>query len=168
MDASEFWAVLESGGTEALDAPDVQLEAIRRRLEELQPEELLDFHRLFNQRMDDAYSWDLWGAAYLINGGCSDDGFAYFRSWLISRGRATYEAALRAPDSLADLVDADRDDYEFEDLWGLALDVYRERTGDEPPAIEDGARVEPAGDRWDFDDEEQASQRLPRLAKLYS
>ena len=51
------------------------------------PDELIEFHRLFNRAMDDAYIWDLWGAAYLINGGCSDDGFAYFRSWLISRGR---------------------------------------------------------------------------------
>ena len=66
--------------------------------------------------------------AYLINGGCSDDGFAYFRSWLISRGRAAYAAAVRNPDSLAGLVDPDRDDYEFEDLWGIAQEVYEERT----------------------------------------
>ena len=130
-------------------------------------EGLLGVHRLFNRLMDDAYSWDPWGAAYLINGGCSDDGFAYFRSWLISRGRVTHEAVVRDPDSLADLVDAGRDDYEFEDLWGLALDVYGERTGGEPPSIEGGGRVEPEGRRWDFDDDEQVSRRLPRLAELY-
>ena len=89
------------------------------------------------------------------------------RSWLISRGRATFEAAVRDPDSLADLVDADRDDYEFEDLWGLALDVYGERTGGEPPSIEGGDRVEPSGRRWDFDNDRQVSRRLPRLADIY-
>jgi hypothetical protein len=30
---------------------------------------------------------DQWGAAYLANGGCSDDGFDYFRGWLIGQGR---------------------------------------------------------------------------------
>ena len=28
----------------------------------------------------------------MLKGGCSDDGFEYFRGWLISRGRKVYEA----------------------------------------------------------------------------
>jgi hypothetical protein len=102
LDTLQFWSIIESGGSEALEHPERQLEEVRERLSGLPLEGLLDFHRLFNRLMDDAYIWDLWGAAYLINGGCSDDGFAYFRSWLISRGRVTYEAAVRDPDSLAD------------------------------------------------------------------
>lgn len=144
-----------------------KLEDVRQRLSGLSLQGLLEFHSLFNRLMDDAYSWDLWGAAYLINGGCSDDGFAYFRSWLISRGGVTYEAAVRDADSLADIVDVPRDEYEFEDLWGLALEIYKERTSVEPPSIEQGIRVEPEGRRWDFNDDEQVSRRLPRLAELY-
>lgn len=167
MDTTQFWSIIESGGPEALDDPEQQLEAVRRRLGRVRPEELIEFHLLFNQMMDDAYAWDLWGAAYLINGGCSDDGFAYFRSWLISRGRAVYEGAIRDPDSLAGLVDPERDDYEFEDLWGIAQQVYEERTGEEPPAPEHRGRDEPMGQRWDFDDDERVSQMLPKLAALY-
>ncbi|MFL6076856.1 MAG: DUF4240 domain-containing protein [Mycobacteriales bacterium] len=37
--------------------------------------------------MAESYQGDLWGAAYLINGGASDDGFDYFRGWLIARTR---------------------------------------------------------------------------------
>lgn len=37
-------------------------------------------------RWGKTYDWDLWGAAYLINGGASDDGFDYFRGWLLSQG----------------------------------------------------------------------------------
>jgi hypothetical protein len=44
---------------------------------------------------------DQWGAAYLANGGCSDDGFDYFRGWLIGQGRKVYETVLADPDSLA-------------------------------------------------------------------
>src|SRR4051794_4025397 len=116
----QFWMIVEAGGREGRDDPVRQLEAVRQRLSRLPTEALIDFHRLFNRMMENAYTWDLWGAAYLINGGCSHDGFAYFRSWLISRGRTAYAAAVRNPDSLAGLVDPDRDDYEFEDLWGIA------------------------------------------------
>ncbi len=167
LDATQFWTIIESGGPEALDDPEQQLEAVCRQLRELPAEDLIEFHHLFNRMMDDAYTWDLWGAAYQINGGCSDDGFAYFRSWLISRGRAEYEAAVRDPDSLANLVDPDRDDYEFEDLWGVAQRIYEERTGEEPPTAGYSGRAEPSGRKWDFHDDEQISRRLPKLGRLY-
>jgi hypothetical protein len=167
LDTDQFWAIIEAGGSEVQDDPERQLAAVRQALLALPPDELIEFHRLFNRAMDDAYIWDLWGAAYLINGGCSDDGFAYFRSWLISRGRAAYAAVVRDPDSLAGLVDPDRDVYEFEDLWGIAQAVYEERTGTDPPVVEVLGRTEPAGRRWDFDDDEQVSGRLPKLAALY-
>ena len=52
--------------------------------------------------MDRAYSYKLWGAAYVINGGCGDDTFNDFRSSLISRGHSCFERATADPDSLAD------------------------------------------------------------------
>jgi len=87
LDTNQFWAIIEAGGPEVQDDPERQLAAVRQALLAPPPDELIEFHRLFNRAMEDAYTWDLWGAAYLINGGGSDDGFAYFRSWLISRGR---------------------------------------------------------------------------------
>jgi Protein of unknown function (DUF4240) len=155
MDEARFWEIIESGGPEALDDPERQRDAVRGRLVGLPPEDLIAFHRHFNRMMADAYIWDLWGAAYLINGGCSDDGFAYFRSWLISRGQAVYADALRDPDTLAAVVDRGRDDYEFEEFWGVAQEVYRDW-----PA-------EPGGSRWDFGDDTEISRRLPKLASLY-
>lgn len=42
-------------------------------------------------------------AASLILGGCSDDGFEYFRGRLIAQGREVFERSVADPDSLADL-----------------------------------------------------------------
>ena len=53
----------------------------------------------------EAYHWDLWGAAYLINGGCSDDGFEYFRRWLVLQGRDVFQAAVSNPDTLAEVAE---------------------------------------------------------------
>ncbi len=49
-----------------------------------------------------AYSFALWGAAYITHGGCGDDTFQDFRTSLISRGRTAFERAVANPDSLAD------------------------------------------------------------------
>ncbi|MFE5591185.1 DUF4240 domain-containing protein [Streptomyces sp. NPDC056549] len=35
-------------------------------------------------------------AAYMVNGGCCDDGFDYFRGWLIAQGRNVFERAVPA------------------------------------------------------------------------
>jgi hypothetical protein len=167
MDEARFWAIIEAGGRRALADPKRQLAAVSKRLGKLSPEEVREFHRLFNKKLADAYTWDLWGAAYLINGGCSDDGFHYFRAWLISRGRAVYEAAVANPDSLAGLTDPERDDYEFEDLWSVTQYVYKALTGEEMPPVEFRWPAKPRGRRWDFDNDVQVSRRLPGLAGIY-
>jgi hypothetical protein len=61
-----------------------------------------DFAILFDTMMDRAYSYKLWGAAYVIHGGCDNDTLDDFRSSLISRGRSYFERAIADPDSLAD------------------------------------------------------------------
>src|SRR5688572_27091927 len=106
MTDDRFWALI--GRTTAQQAdPDRQVEALRKELGALTPAEIAAFEAAFQRAQQRAYSWDLWGAAYLINGGASDDGFEYFRRWLISRGRAVFEAALADPEQLADMLAPD-------------------------------------------------------------
>ena len=167
MDEACFWDIIEAGDRAVRDDPEHQLASVRERLTALSSEELIEFHSLFNRKMAAAYTWDLWGVAYLINGGCSDDGFAYFRAWLISLGRSVYSAALRDPDSLAAVVDTGRDDHEFEELWGIAQEVYRDAAGEAMPAVPFTWPAQPNGECWDHSDQEQLSRRLPKLSKMY-
>ena len=76
---------------------------VRARLEKLRPEDIVSFDVHYDALRFRAYRKELWGAAYLMNGGCSDDGFEYFRAWLISRGKKVYEQVLSDPDSLDSL-----------------------------------------------------------------
>lgn len=167
MDEIQFWSIIEAGGDKASADPEYQLIAIRKELLKLSPEEVKEFQQQYSDKLEDAYTWDLWAAAYLINGGCSDDGFVYFREWLISRGRAVYMAAVENPDSLAGLTDPEHDDYEFEDLGYLLLEAYEILTGEEIPVIYPSGTVEPKGKRWNFHDDAEILRRLPNLAKVY-
>lgn len=60
--------------------------ALHDALLRLSDDQLLSFERLHFAFMYRAYTWELWGAAYVINGGCSDDTFEYFRAALIALG----------------------------------------------------------------------------------
>src|SRR6266542_2037789 len=102
MNTEQFWKLIES--TRATTQEE-QLERFKRELQCLTAEELIEFERHFVQHKFAAYSWDLWVVAWLCQGGIfSDDGFSDFRSWLISRGRATYETALADADTLVDAM----------------------------------------------------------------
>lgn len=167
MDETKFWKIISAGGKQVLDDEDEQLEAIEEKLSSCAPEELVEFQKLFDARLIEAYTQDLWGAAYLMNGGCSDDGFLYWRSWLISRGKKAFEAALENPDSLAKWADPDRDDFEQEQLMYLAADLYEQAEGKPLPRSKQKHPAKPKGQAWDYDDEDAVRKHLPKMAAIY-
>lgn len=126
----------------------------------LEPSEIVSYQEHFDRQMISAYRWELWAAAYIIDGGCSDDGFTDFRYGLISRGREVFEAAVANPDSLAEISD---DEFRNESFGYVANSVYESQTGECLPRRQAKQPSEPAGEDWDFDDEELCEQKLPRL-----
>ena len=101
MDESQFWELVQRAHDAASGDMDRKCDALKAEIGKLSRNEANDFAILFDTMMDRAYSHELWGAAYVIHGGCSDDTFNDFRSSLISQGRALFERAIADPDSLA-------------------------------------------------------------------
>lgn len=169
MEIETFWRIVEAAGKASEGDCRQQARLVSDALGELDPQEVLAFERILDDLMDEAYCWDLWGAADLINRGCSDDGFADFRGWLIAQGQDVYRHALQDPDSLADHP-AVSGLGEFDTLWCQELlaapfEAYEKLTGDLPPEDERPPAVL-KGERWDFDDETITRQRYPRLWAL--
>jgi len=121
------------------------------------------FAQIFDSMMDRAYSWPLWGAAYVINGGCSDDSFSDFRASLISRGRTAFDRALNDPDSLAD-EDLDEGTWFFEGYQYAVTDAVKAVTGATPPRAQSHPKA-PSGEEWD---EANVYDRYPRLRQKYA
>ena len=140
----EFWAIIDSSLAQSGGNPDVQLDVLTRRLGSMTKADLLRYFKSYEAAHETAYTWPLWDAASVINGGASDDGFAYFRDWLIGQGRKTFEMAVRSPGSLA--WKAPPFEAEHEALRYVGLDAYLELTGEEPPINLDSMR-EPSGTR---------------------
>jgi hypothetical protein len=176
MTEAEFWEHIRAARPRRYD-PDTHAERITGRLVNLPEQEILDFAHHWDAASSRAYRRDLWGAAYLINGGCSDDGFQYFRWWLILQGRDVYDAATADPDTLADVLDGE-DEVEAE--VGPGMEAWFAVTGtakddDGYGAYERARRfrhpkpvpLPGLAPRLDFDDDAEVRRRFPRLAALY-
>ncbi|MFP2913081.1 DUF4240 domain-containing protein [Pyxidicoccus sp. 3LFB2] len=166
MNEQRFWQLIDAsraaaGGARDMASAQEQAESLEELLTREPPADLLDFERMFSELMARSYDWNLWGAAYVLNGGCSDDGFDYFRAWLIGQGKKVFEAVLADPDSLGDYVD---DEVEAEDLLYVAGRAYEEQTGDELPSVTVDLPDEPRGEEWE---EEDLPERFPRLSAKF-
>jgi hypothetical protein len=159
-----FWQIIdESRGRSAASKRDqpTELQAV---LEERTPSEIIAFDEMFARLIELAFRWDLWGAAYVIQGGCGDDGFTDFCAGLIGLGRSVFEAALADPESLA-LLSGKGVVFSQERLLGAARKAYRIRDGREMPPRPTNAPTSPVGRRWD---EDELPELYPRLHAAYA
>jgi hypothetical protein len=138
------------------------------------PERIVEFNRTLWGLMARSYRADLWAAAYVIRGGCSDDSFDYFRGWLIAQGRDAFERAMENPDSLADVpavqeaaAEGFGDGLECEDVLGIGWDAYRRATGEKLPGSPINLPDLDPDWSFDFDDEDEMERRLPRITALF-
>ena len=127
MTEEQFWTIIENSN---------RGRNLKECLTPLSEEELFGFRYWWIHFCHISYKQELWAVAYVVLGGCSDDGFDYFRFWLIVQGQKVFYNALENADTLCDvfseLEDPEGDDYpEQEDLNYAVQKVLEERTGDE-------------------------------------
>jgi hypothetical protein len=160
MDRRIFWKLIDDARAASGGAGEPQVARLQGALEKLAPEEIIDFDRIFDQLMQESYTWDLWGAAFIVNGGCSDDGFVYFRAWLIAQGDPPFRAALADPESLASVAPVGGG-AALESLTYVANKAYRGKMGKSmPPTTAGNVQREPSGESWE---EEELEEMFPRL-----
>ena len=125
-----FWALLSQAKTACGGNQRAAAYWLVERLLEMGPEQALNFHSIMHGYMEAANKYGLWNAATLIHeDGCYVDGFEDFRAWLIFQGRETYLAALKDPDSLADVPACAEDSCRFEALLYVGDMAYERLTG---------------------------------------
>lgn len=176
MDTQQFWTLIEQARRQAphpADADAIAQEATAV-LATRPLQEIIGTCQAVYQLLADSYRAPLWAAAYMINGGCSDDGFDYFRGWLIMQGREVFEQVLADPEVLADnptvrLAAPEGYELECEDALSIAWHAHLSVTGQQIPATVPTERYPDLDPEWefDFDDSDELVRRLPRLAALY-
>ena len=151
-----FWSViaLANAGTSA------PAENIVQVLTQLNKTQIRKFSDIFALKMVSAYSWDLWGVAFLLLGGCSDDAFSDFRAWLVYQGKETFEKVVADPESIVE-ADLPWESSSDESIEYSISQAYEEVSGEELPSPRVRHPKDPAGDEWEEDD---LPMLFPRVA----
>jgi len=63
MQGDKFWQIVKCAAESDHD-PDAHAEVLRAELRELSLQEIISFEVAFRRYLNEAYTWDLWGAAY--------------------------------------------------------------------------------------------------------
>lgn len=162
MDRNRFYGLIDAARAgDAPTSPSADPDELRGVLAALESSELIGFVVAFEDELVRLNRWSVWGAGFVSEGGLSDDGFHYFRSWLIGKGHNAVDAVLEDADSLADFLDDG--EHENEVLEYVGVHLLEERglqdardSGDRPHADDT-----PVGDPFD---EGTVEAEYPRVA----
>ncbi len=175
MDIDTFWDIIDTARASA--GPDKPFhEALVDHLATRTRQDILQYQERFDEVHAALYRWDVWAAAYLIGGGCSDDSFMDFRAGLIAQGRDWYQKAAASPDSLAGHPSAASTVHRpwdnalfYEDVNYAASYAFERVSGDDHGFYDAWDRYSASRNQsedFDFDDAQQMRRRLPRLSAL--
>ena len=123
MNIDQFWDTISDSAKKSKDFEGIAL-CLVNKLATLDLKDIALWGNIFIEYWNLSYKSKLWAAAYVIEGGCSDDAFMDFRAGLITLGKKVYMNALADPDSLADL---DIDCFSHEMLNYVGKDAYNKK-----------------------------------------
>lgn len=161
MSENRFWDIIHASRDKSKRNYQWQCQQLTEILESLTEQEIIQFNRTFYVLMAKSYSFRLWEPVYALNGGCSDDAFEYFRSWLIGQGKNKFYWTRKYP-RLLFLIGVKEIIENYEGLAYCAYQAYQNKTGQEMPnkddiQYEDGGQIFKEG---------EAFFRYPELALL--
>ncbi|RED22190.1 uncharacterized protein DUF4240 [Flavobacterium cutihirudinis] len=166
MEEDLFWKIIQTTKDSSNGNFELQQEELANELRKLAPEQLILFDNSFRNLRGQANTWELWGAIYIIHGGCSDDSFTDFREWVIAQGKSFYNKIVSDPDSLAEMNADEIEEFDWEGFGYLPRLVFEELTNQKMPrAFQE--KLETTGNKWE-EDGDDLKHLLPKLFAKYS
>ena len=161
MPEEAFWKIIKASKINSKSNYQIQCQLLTAYLGNLNSQEIIQFDRTFVFLMAKSYSFRLWEPAYSLNGGCSDDAFEYFRSWLIAQGKNKFYWTIKYP-RLLFLVGVKELMQNYEGIAYCAYLAYQQKTGHDIPQKQD-IQYNDGGQMFK---EGEAFLRYPELALL--
>lgn len=130
IDDSVFWELIDQSREETHSDSEF-LDILKDKLEAMGTPEIKKFQKLFLEKMNELYHWDVWALAYVVRRGCGDDAFDYFCAWVISQGIETFKIVKEMKrDKLKDIFE---EDPQFEEFMYVANEAYENKKYEEMP-----------------------------------
>lgn len=173
LDEETYWTIIEKSLKETKNQEDQEL-FLTSTLEQLSPKEMIGFRLRTDKLLFDSYTSNLWCANFVISNGKADEGFDYFRCWLISRGKEAYYKTMENPDYLVNLVENEPKIYDFEGFWYVAVEAFKNMTNKDLQAYIDYENFKTTDENypllefnWNVDDPKTMEKVCPVLFKKF-
>lgn len=165
MDEDKFWQIIQTTKDNSNGDFEEQQEELVNELRKLPPDDIILFGNRFRYFRGQANTWELWGAIYIIHGGCGDDSFNDFREWVIGQGKDFYYKTIKDPESLVEVETDKVDGVEWEGLGYVHSTVFKELTGQEMEYLFK-EKQETTGLEWE-EESEDLKNMFPKLYAKY-
>lgn len=165
LDEDQFWKIIETTKDNSNGDFEEQQEELANELRKLSPEDIILFGNRFRYFRGQANTWELWGAIYIINGGCGDDSFNDFREWVIGQGKDFYYKTINDPESLVEVNTNKIVEIDWEGLGYVPSTVFEEITGQEMP-YPFQEQIETTGTEWE-EGSDDIKNMFPKLYAKY-
>lgn len=173
MDEESYWKIVENSLKETTNQEDQELYLISA-LEQLSPKEMIGFRLRTDKLLFDSYTSNLWCADYIISKGAMEDGFDYFRCWLISKGKEAFYKTQENSDYLVNLVENEPKVYDFESFWYVAFTAFKNTTDKEAEAYIDYEKFTTTDEHypilefnWNVDEPKTMAKVCPKLFEKF-
>ena len=160
IDENVFWDLIKINREKSEDKFDF-IENLSNQLEEFKPTEIKRFERTFLSKYNELIRWEIWALAYIARRGCGDDAFDYFKAWVISKGKETFEDVKNL--KVSELKKHFDEDPQLEEMFSLAENVYENKTGElmSPVRVK---KQKLTGKQWK---EENLEKDFPDIWKIF-
>ena len=165
IDEDLFWKIIQITKDNSNDDFNQQQEELAKELRKLTPDDIILFANRFRYFRGQANTWELWGAIYIIHGGCGDDSFNDFREWVIGQGKGFYYRTIKDPESLVEFDTDAMDEIEWEGLGYVPSTVFKELTGQEMP-YPFKEQFETTGKEW-REESDDLKEMFPKLSAKF-
>jgi len=166
MEEDQFWNIIKTSKDNSNGDFERQQKKLEDELRKLTPDDIILFGNRFRYFRGFANKWELWGAIYIINGGCSDDTFNDFGEWVIGQGKDFYYRTIKDPETLVEVNREQIEEIDYEGLGYVPSTVFEEVTGQEMPyPFQENQDM--TGSEWK-EESDDLKNMFPKLYAKYS
>jgi hypothetical protein len=104
MNEQQFWELLDKGRALPHGNFETLCVNLTELLTEYSTEDIIQFEHLLRQKIEDASTWPIMAASFVVCSFISDDTYEDFRAWIVGQGKVNFEKILRDPNEICNLL----------------------------------------------------------------
>lgn len=125
-----FWQLIDKARAATNINFETQCVTLTELLTPYNKEDIIDFEHILREKIEEASSFEIMAATFLVCSFISDDTYEDFRAWLVGQGKDNFYKAIKNPDDVADMLSKKQaQNLGGEFMLFVAVNAYLEKTG---------------------------------------